>query len=96
MPHLTWSPPALRDIQRLFRFLAPKNRTAASRAVRAIRSGVRILEGHPSAGRAADDMDESYREWPIDFGDHGYVVLYRLNGDDVIIVNVRHGREEGY
>jgi plasmid stabilization system protein ParE len=96
LPHLTWSPPAIRDVQRLYRFLAPKNRNAASRAVQAIRKGVVILAEHPGAGRPAECMDESYREWPIEFGDYGYVALYRFNSDNVVIVNVRHGREEGY
>ena len=33
MPQLIWAPPALLDVQRLYRFLAPKNADAAKRAV---------------------------------------------------------------
>jgi plasmid stabilization system protein ParE len=40
---LIWTPSALRDVQRLYRFLAEKNRDAAKRAVQAIRSGVQII-----------------------------------------------------
>ena len=32
MPRLIWSPAALRDVQRLYRFLAEKNAEAAKRA----------------------------------------------------------------
>lgn len=43
MSRLIWTPPALADVQRLYRFLAPKNADAAQRAVKAIRTGVKIL-----------------------------------------------------
>jgi len=96
MPRLIWSPSALRDVQRLYRFLAPKNLDAAKRAVSAIRSGVRIVAHHPEIGRPAEDMEPEYREWPIVFGDSGYVVLYHYDGSTAIIVAVRHFREAGY
>ena len=43
MPRLIWSQQALLDVQRLYRFLASKNRDAAKRAVSAVRQGVRVL-----------------------------------------------------
>ena len=43
MPQLIWAPPALLDVQRLYRFLAPKNADAAKRAVKAIRQEVTVL-----------------------------------------------------
>jgi len=36
MPRLIWSQPALLDVARLHNFLAPRNRDAAKRAVKAI------------------------------------------------------------
>ena len=96
MPRLIWSPAALRDIQRLHRFLAPENPAAASRAVRAIREGMRIVTAQPGIGRPADRMDPEYREWLIGFGDSGYVVLYRLEADVAVVLAVRHQREAGY
>ena len=47
MPQLIWSPAALRDIERLHRFLAEKNPEAARRAAKAIREGMNILRGQP-------------------------------------------------
>ena len=96
MPHLIWTPPALADIQRLYRFLAPKDADAAGRAVKAIRAGVKILAHQPRVGRPIEDMDPEYREWSIDFGNNGYVVLYRLDAGAVSILAVRHQREAGY
>jgi plasmid stabilization system protein ParE len=93
---LIWTPPAVRDIARLHAFLAPKNRKAARRAVRAIRQGVKALAAHPEIGRPIEEMPPEFREWFIQFGDSGYVALYRYNGELVAILAVRHGREAGY
>jgi plasmid stabilization system protein ParE len=96
MPRVIWTPRALQDIARLHRFLAPKNRDAARRAVRAIRQGVRVLGSSPEIGRPADEMPPGFRERVIQFGDGGYVALYRYDGNVVAILAVRHGREAGY
>lgn len=96
MPRLIWSPPALRDVQRLHRFLDEKNSDAAKRAVKAIRDGVKVLAHQPAVGRPVEDMEPEYREWLIDFGDSGYVALYRYDGKTAVILAVRHQREVGY
>lgn len=96
MPRLIWSPPALQDVQRLHRFLADKNADAARRAVKAIRESVKVLAHQPGIGRPAEDMEPEYREWIIDFGDSGYVALYRYDGETAVILAVRHQRETGY
>jgi plasmid stabilization system protein ParE len=96
MSRLIWTGPALADVQRLYQFLALKSLDAARRAVGAIRSQVRILETQPDVGRALSDTDPEYRTWPIDFGDSGYVVLYRFDGRQVSILAVRHQREAGF
>lgn len=66
------------------------------RAVQAIRQGVRVLALQPGAGRPAADMDPEFREWPIAFGDSGYLALYRYDGNTAIILAVRHQRELDY
>lgn len=96
MSRLIWSPQVLRDVQCLYRFLAVHNLDAAKRAVKAIRREVKVLEHQPAIGRPMQDMEPEYREWLIDFGDSGYVALYRLAGDEVVILAVRHQREVGY
>ena len=96
MARVVWTPPALRDVARLHGFLAPKNRDAARRAVRAIRQGVKLLAAHPEIGRPVEAMAAGFREWLIRFGDGGYVALYHYEDDVVAILAVRHGREVGY
>ncbi len=96
MPQLIWTPEALRAVQRCYRFLAPKNPDAASRAVKTIREQMRILAAHPAIGRPADKMSPEFRELLIPFGESGYVALYRLDGDMVVVLTVRHQSEAGY
>ena len=96
MPRLIWSPPALHDVQRLYRFLAEKNMDAAERAVKSIREGIKVLAYQPGIGRPVEDMEPEFREWLIDFGDSGYIALYRYDGQTAVILAVRHQREAGY
>ena len=96
MPRLIWSPATLLDVQRVYRFLAVKNSDAAKRAMKAIREGVRILARQPGIGRPTDEMEPEYREWQIDFGDSGYIALYRYDGQTAVIVALRQQKETGY
>ena len=93
MSRLIWSQPALLDVQRLYRFLAPKNPDAAKRAVKAIRQGMKVLGQQPGVGRPVEDMPEAFREWIIDFGESGYVARYRIEVDAITILAVRHQKE---
>ena len=95
MRQVTVAPAAIRDLQRIRDFLRPKNPDAARRAGEAIRQGVRILGTQPRLGRMIDDLPEAYREWLIDFGDSGYVLRYRIDGDAVTILVIRHQSEAG-
>ncbi len=95
VPRLVWSPAALRDVARLYGFLARDSRDAARRAAAAIRHGVRPIAEHPQIGRPVEDMAAEFRTWPIGFGASGYVVLYRYDGSEIVILAVRHGREAG-
>ena len=96
MPQLIWSGEALLDVQRLYRLLAERNLDAAKRAVQAIRGSVKILALQPGIGRPAVDMDPECMELIIDFGESGYVALYRYDGPTAVILAVRHQREAGY
>ena len=95
MPRLIWSAPAVRDVARLRAFLAPKNPDAARRAVAAIRQGVRLLGRHSEVGRPVEGLPIVFREWPIELGNHGYVLRYRYDGGEGVVLAVRHGRAAG-
>ena len=96
MSRLIWSPPALLDVQRLYKFLAEKNTDAARKAVKTIRDGVKVIAKQPAIGRPVAEMEPEFREWLIDFGGSGYVVLYHLNEKEAVILAVRHQREAGW
>jgi plasmid stabilization system protein ParE len=95
MPRLKWSQRSLRDVARLHDFLNSKSRDAAKRAVKAIRQGVKALAKHPEIGRPVEEMPPEFREWIIEFGHGAYVVIYHFNRNEVVILAIRHGREDG-
>ncbi|NZD65742.1 type II toxin-antitoxin system RelE/ParE family toxin [Rhizobium sp. WYCCWR 11290] len=96
MPQVVFSPAAIRDLERLREFLRLKNPSAAKRAAETILNGLRVLGAHPHIGRLIEDLPEQYRELLIDFGDSGYVARYRIDGDILTILAVRHQKEPGF
>ncbi|NVN56364.1 type II toxin-antitoxin system RelE/ParE family toxin [bacterium Scap17] len=96
MSQVIFAPAAIRDLERLREFLRPKNSTAAERAAKAIIQGVQALGELPHIGRPIEDMPEEFRDWLIDFGDSGYVARYRIDGDTVVVLAIRHQKETGF
>jgi plasmid stabilization system protein ParE len=96
MPQIIYAPRALRDLQRLREFLQPKNPAAAKRATEAILKAVKKITRQPQIGRLIEELPNDYREWPIDFGDSGYVARYRFDADAITILAVRHQKEVGF
>lgn len=96
MSSLKWSPQSLRDVGRLYDFLASKSPAAAQRAVQAIRQGVKSLAKFPEMGRPVEELPTEFREWVIEFGSGAYFVFYHYDGREVVILAVRHGFEAGY
>ena len=96
MPSVKFAAGALRDLARLRAFLQHKNPIASQKAAATIIQSVQILEQHPQIGRPVEDMEPEYRELIIGFGHYGYVALYRLDGDAVIVVAICHQLEAGY
>jgi plasmid stabilization system protein ParE len=96
MPQVKFALAALDDLERLREFLRPRNPAAAKRAAVAITKTIQLLGQYPQIGRPAEEMDIEYRELLIDFGDSGYVALYRYEGDLVTVLSLRHQKETGY
>ena len=97
MPQVRFAPAALRDLERLREFLRPKSSDTAKRAAVVIKKAMQALGQHPQIGRPADNLEPEYRELLIDFGDSGYIALYRYDGGDfVTVLTVRHQKEAGY
>lgn len=106
MPQVRFAPAALRNLERLREFLRLKSPAAAKRAAFAITKAIRILGQHPQIGRPSEELDRAFieahnpegnkhRELLIDFGDSGYVALYRCENDLVTVLALRHQKEVG-
>jgi toxin ParE1/3/4 len=49
-----------------------------------------FLSAYPRIGRRRDDLRPGLRSYPAD----DYVILYRIDGADVVIVHIFHGRRD--
>jgi len=97
MPQVRFAPTALRDLERLRDFLRPKSLDVATRAAIAIKKAVQALGQHPNIGRPVETLEAEYRELLIEFGDSGYIALYRYDdGDFLTVLAIRHQKEVGY
>jgi plasmid stabilization system protein ParE len=72
-------------------WLATLSPSAALDAERAIRTQLKTLEAFPTAGRAINAVE---RKWPIPFGRDGFVAVYRIETDRVVIARLFHSRQD--
>jgi plasmid stabilization system protein ParE len=70
--------------------------TTPQRALDAIREGMRLLAWSPYTCRRAELGNARSRELIVPFGATGYIVLFEIVGDSVVVGAVRHQREEDY
>ena len=86
--HLTlkWSSTALADIRRLRAFIEPHNPDAARRAAASLKRAASLLLAHPGIGTRSDGRQD--RELFVPFGQRGYVMRYRLAGNEIVILNI--------
>lgn len=89
---LIWSEAALADVVRLRRFIEPHNPDAARCAAEALKKGAALLLDHPGLGRRLAGRQD--RELDIPFGKRGYVMRYRLDGDDIVVLRIWHNLEK--
>jgi plasmid stabilization system protein ParE len=92
---IEWLESAILDLQRLRDFILPHNVDAARRVVRTIQAATSPLVTNPRIGKPAEDLPD-YHDIFIPFGASGYVLRYRIQGDTVYVVAVKHGREAGF
>ena len=95
MPPIRYSRRFLRDVLRLYDFLAEKNPEVASKAIQTILRSLKYLEQHPGIGRHTDGLPSAFKEWIIPFGRNAYVIRYHITEDAVVILTARHSREAG-
>jgi toxin ParE1/3/4 len=86
---IVWSPLARTRLQRIRVFVAMDKPEAAARLATRIVAVVESLREHPYLGRAG--AEPGIRELVI--GGTPYVVLYRVQGERVIISTIWHGAQ---
>lgn len=94
---------AVEDLQRLEDFAIERELASQTpdwstpqRALDAIREGMRLLSWSPYSCRRAELGNGRSRELIVPFGAAGYIVLFEIVGDIVVVGAVRHQREEDY
>ena len=94
---------AVADLQRLEDFAIERELaseipdwTTPQRALDAISEGMRLLSWSPYSCRKAELGNGRSRELIVPFGGTGYIVLFEIVGDYVVVGAVRHQREEDY
>jgi plasmid stabilization system protein ParE len=86
---------ALRDLERLFDFIAEEDPPRALAQLSSVRAAFALLADHPLLGREAED---GRRELVLSRGRYGFIAKYRwLPAEGVVLIlAVRHQREAGY
>lgn len=93
---VVWLPGAVKDVERLRGFIKSENPRAAERAAKRIIEGVKLLQESPEAGAPVESLID-YRELMLTFGVGVYIIRYRIEAvNRVIIIRVRHSKEEGF
>lgn len=62
----------------------------ADRLIDSITDRFLLLANHPYAGRVRDDLRPGLRSFPVG----QYVIIYRIQGEDVVILHVVHGHRD--
>jgi plasmid stabilization system protein ParE len=74
-------------------FIAPHRPRAAKRAAETIRQGLAPLLARPQIGRKIEKAPSDLRRWMIGFSGSGYVIVYQIKPNAIMIASTRHGRE---
>ena len=100
---VTLLPQAVEELQRLEVFAIERELAsetpdwaAPQRALDAVREGMRLLSWSPYSCRRAQLGNGRSRELIVPFGAAGYIVLFEIVNDAVVVGAVRHQREEDY
>ncbi len=86
------SPQARTDLDRIWDYIVTNggSEDIANRQIDSITARFYLLTSHPRIGRARDDdLGQGMRTFPVD----NYVIVYCIEGNDVLILRVAHGRQ---
>lgn len=77
-----------RDFARLRDFIRKKNPQAAQKASRQLKKNIQALIDQPQMGTPVEEL-ENFRELVA----RDYIVRYRVLSDEIVILNIWHGKE---
>ena len=95
MARVDYSPDARAGLIRLVEFLVRAGADHTEPMVGDVTHAIEALMRHPKIGRP---LESGLRELVISYGATGYLALYDYSPvyDDVLILRIRHQREEGH
>ncbi|WP_347332705.1 type II toxin-antitoxin system RelE/ParE family toxin [Marinimicrobium locisalis] len=86
---VTYTARAGRDFARLRDFIRQKNPQAAQKAGRQLKKNIQTLVDQPQMGTPVEEL-ENFRELVA----RDYIVRYRVLSDEIVILNIWHGKED--
>jgi toxin ParE1/3/4 len=84
--NVVYAPRALRDLQGLSAYLVERSPAGAGNVLAAIRSSINTLSYFPEIGPLVDDAGHRRISVPR----YPYVIFYRIDADDLLILHIRH------
>lgn len=84
--NVVYAPRALRDLKDIAAYLVERDAIAAAKVLSAIKSSIETLSFFPQIGRLVDNAE--HRRVPV--VRYPYVIFYRIAGNDLLILHVRH------
>lgn len=86
---VTYTAHAGRDFARLRDFIRKKNPQAAQKASRQLKNNIQALIDQPQMGAPVEEL-EGFHELVA----RDYIVRYRVLLDEIVILNIWHGKED--
>ena len=84
--NVVYAPRALRDLKGIAAYLMEHSPSGARNVLAAVKSSIDALAIFPEIGPAIDDA--GHRRFPVHR--YPYAVLYRIAGDELLILHIRH------
>jgi plasmid stabilization system protein ParE len=93
MPSVIWTPPALAALDRHRQFLAQTDPNLAVKAIQKIVEVAESLQTYPQRG-AFVEQAPGIRKLIVTFGKVGFVLHYAILNEEVLILQIYHGRQQ--